>query len=562
MKSRREFLQIASIASIIFADKNWNVLAAKQGIKTQDLLKFDAKGQVTLLHLTDIHGQLKPIYFRPPSENFGVGDYEGIPPHLVGEDFLKYFNIQPNSPLAYAHTMIDFVPLAVQYGKLGGLDRIATLINHIRGERGDDKVLLLDGGDTWQGSYTSLQTNGDDMVTAMNMLNPDAMVGHWEFTFGQNRLEELTKKMNYPFLGSNVFDTEWDEPVFESTKYFEKGGIKLAVIGQHFPYTPIANPSYMVEGWSFGIRPEKIQKNVDKAKKNGAEVIILLSHNGFDVDQKLASMLTDIDVILTGHTHDAIPKAIKINNTLLLASGSHGKFLGRIDLKVEKGKVVDYSSNLIPIFSDAITPDPKVSDIINKLRAPYEDECNRVIGQSETLLYRRGNFGGSWDQVICDAILQERDVEISLSPGFRWGTTLLPGQKITIDDLYSQTSINYPEVYRNEMNGKQLKNILEDVCDNIFNPDPFYQQGGDMVRLGGLSYTCNPKNSIGNRISDLTLMPSGNPIDPSKQYIVGGWGSINPDVKGPPIYKILEKYISNEKLVKPKSKNLVKIRGV
>ena len=562
MKSRREFLQIASIASMILADKNWNVLAAKQGIKTQDLLKFDAKGQVTLLHLTDIHGQLKPIYFRPPSENFGVGDYEGIPPHLVGEDFLKYFNIQPNSPLAYAHTMIDFVPLAVQYGKLGGLDRIATLINHIRGERGDDKVLLLDGGDTWQGSYTSLQTNGDDMVTAMNMLNPDAMVGHWEFTFGQNRLEELTKKMNYPFLGSNVFDTEWDEPVFESTKYFEKGGIKLAVIGQHFPYTPIANPSYMVEGWSFGIRPEKIQKNVDKAKKNGAEVIILLSHNGFDVDQKLASMLTDIDVILTGHTHDAIPKAIKINNTLLLASGSHGKFLGRIDLKVEKGKVVDYSSNLIPIFSDAITPDPKVSDIINKLRAPYEDECNRVIGQSETLLYRRGNFGGSWDQVICDAILQERDVEISLSPGFRWGTTLLPGQKITIDDLYSQTSINYPEVYRNEMNGKQLKNILEDVCDNIFNPDPFYQQGGDMVRLGGLSYTCNPKNSIGNRISDLTLMPSGNPIDPSKQYIVGGWGSINPDVKGPPIYKILEKYISNENLVKPKNKNLVKIKGV
>ena len=562
MKSRREFLQIASIASMILADKNWNVLAAKQGIKTQDLLKFDAKGQVTLLHLTDIHGQLKPIYFRPPSENFGVGDYEGIPPHLVGEDFLKYFNIQPNSPLAYAHTMIDFVPLAVQYGKLGGLDRIATLINHIRGERGDDKVLLLDGGDTWQGSYTSLKTNGDDMVTAMNMLNPDAMVGHWEFTFGQNRLEELTKKMNYPFLGSNVFDTEWDEPVFESTKYFEKGGIKLAVIGQHFPYTPIANPSYMVEGWSFGIRPEKIQKNVDKAKKNGAEVIILLSHNGFDVDQKLASMLTDIDVILTGHTHDAIPKAIKINNTLLLASGSHGKFLGRIDLKVEKGKVVDYSSNLIPIFSDAITPDPKVSDIINKLRAPYEDECNRVIGQSETLLYRRGNFGGSWDQVICDAILQERDVEISLSPGFRWGTTLLPGQKITIDDLYSQTSINYPEVYRNEMNGKQLKNILEDVCDNIFNPDPFYQQGGDMVRLGGLSYTCNPKNSIGNRISDLTLMPSGNPIDPSKQYIVGGWGSINPDVKGPPIYKILEKYISNENLVKPKNKNLVKIKGV
>ena len=562
MKSRREFLQLASITALLIGGKSWNSVAAKQQLSQNDLLKFNSKGQVTLLHLTDLHGQLKPVYFRPPSENFGIGKFEGIPPHLVGKAFLDYFNISPKTPLAYAHTMLDYVPLAFEYGKLGGLDRTASVIKHIRAERGDDKVLLLDGGDTWQGSYTSLKTQGADMMSAMSLLKPEAMVGHWEFTLGKERLADLTGKMGYSFLGGNVFDTEWDEPVFESTKFFEKGGVNVAVIGQHFPYTPIANPRYLVEGWSFGIRPEVIQKNIDKAKQKGAEIVVLLSHNGFDVDQKLASTLNNVDVILTGHTHDAIPKAIKIKNTLILSSGSHGKYLGRIDLKVEGGKVVDYSSNLIPIFSEVIEPDPEMSDLISKVRAPYEDECNRVIGEAETLLYRRGNFGGPWDSVICDAIIQNRDTEISLSPGFRWGTTILPGQKITIDDIYSQTAMNYPEVYRTEMSGETIKNLIEDVADNIFNPDPFFQQGGDMVRVGGLSYTCSPKNSIGERISNLAMVSTGEYIDPSKKYIVGGWGSIKPDVEGPAVFDLLEKYISEKKLIKPHYENAVEIKGM
>ena len=561
MQSRREFLQLATITAMLIGGKSWSAVAAKQEISENDLLKFDSKGQITLLHITDIHGQLKPVFFRPPSENFGIGKYEGIPPHLVGKVFLDYFGIEPNTPLAYAHTMLDYVPLAREYGKLGGLDRTASLIKKIRAERGEDKVLLLDGGDTWQGSYTSLKTQGEDMLEAMNLLKPDAMVGHWEFTLGQERLSELIDKIDFPFLGGNVFDTEWDEPVFESTSYFEKGGVKVAVIGQHFPYTPIANPSYLVDGWSFGIRPEIIQKNINKAKKNGAEVVVLLSHNGFDVDQKLASILDNVDVILTGHTHDAIPRAIKIKNTLLLSSGSHGKYLGRIDLKVDNGKVVDFSSNLIPIFSDVIQPDPEMTRLIDKIREPYEEECNRVVGEAETLLYRRGNFGGPWDSVICDAIIQERDTEISLSPGFRWGTTLLPGQKITIDDIYSQTSMNYPEVYRTEMNGETIKNLLEDVCDNIFNPDPFFQQGGDMVRVGGMTYTCQPKETMGNRISDLKLS-NGEKIESQKKYTIGGWGSINPKVEGPPIYKLLEDYVSGEKIIKPKHNNPVKIKGI
>ncbi len=563
MWSRREFVQLASVAAGYFAhDANWARASAQQRLSQDDLLKFDSKGQVTLLHLTDMHGQLNPIYYRPPSENFGVGAFEGVPPHLVGDDFLAFYGILPGSPLSYAHTMYDFVNLARTYGKLGGLDRTATLIKSIRAERGEDKVLLLDGGDTWQGSYTSLKTNGADMVRAMRTLRPDAMVGHWEFTFGKERLRELIAEMGYPFLGGNVFDTEWEEPVFDSKAYFEKGGIRVAVIGQHFPYTAIANPKHLTEGWSFGIRLGEIQKNVDSARENGAEVVVLLSHNGFDVDQKLAREITGIDVILTGHTHDAIPQAMEISGTLLLSSGSHGKYLGRIDLKVHNGKVVDHSSSLIPIFADIITPDYEMSALIRELRSPYEKECTRVIGKAGELLYRRGNFNGSWDDVICDAIQEIRDVEIALSPGFRWGTTLLPNQDITIDDMYAQTAMNYPAVYRRDMSGQELKDLMEDVCDNLFNIDPYYQQGGDMVRVGGISYSCAPKAKMGERISNMTLTDNGQKIEASKVYKVGGWASTRSDTEGPAIYDLLESYITRHKTVSPKDKSTIVITGM
>ena len=563
MRSRREFLQMAAVSASYFAaTPNFARAAAQQRLTQDDLLKFKSKGQVTLLHLTDIHGQLKPIYFRPPSENYGVGDFEGIPPHLVGETFLNHFSIPAGSAFAYAHTMVDYLSLAKSYGKLGGLDRTATLIKAIRAERGDNKVLLLDGGDTWQGSYCSLKTQGADMVAAMKALKPDAMVGHWEFTLGKERVEQLVDEMGYPFLGSNCFDTEWDERVFQSTAYFERGGIKVAVIGQHFPYTPIANPSHLVEGWSFGIRPDEIQSNIDEARNNGAEIIVVLSHNGFDVDQKLAADISGIDVILTGHTHDAVPQAVRIGKTLVLSSGSHGKYLGRIDLKVEGGQVVDASSTLIPVFSDVISPDSEMTSLISQLRAPYEAECNRVIGKAGSLLYRRGNFNGSWDDVICDAIREERDVEIALSPGFRWGTTLLPGQPITIDDMYSQTAMNYPAVYRTEMTGEQLKIMLEDVCDNLFNPNPYYQQGGDMVRVGGLSYECAPKEVIGNRIQNMVFTLTGAPIEANKSYVVGGWASVNPDTEGPAIYDLLENYIQRKNLIIPSSAGAVTVKGM
>ena len=563
MLSRREFIQMAAVTGTMLGGLgNWNRLAAQQKMNMDDLLKFDAKGQVTLLHLTDIHAQLKPVYFRPPSENFGVGDYEGIPPHLVAEEFLTHFGIAPNTPLAYAHTMVDYVNLAQTYGRLGGLDRTATLIKSIRADRGDDKVLLLDGGDTWQGSYTSLKTNGQDMVDAMALLKPDAMVGHWEFTFGQDRVEEIIEEMAYPFLGGNVFDTEWDERVFESTEYFERGGVKVAVIGQHFPYTPIANPRYMIPTWSFGIRPEEIQKNVNEARDNGAEIVVLLSHNGFDVDQKVAKTVSGIDVILTGHTHDAVPEAIKIGKTLVLSSGSHGKYLGRVDLKVENGEVVDYNSTVIPVFADAIEPDAEMKAYIDGVRAPHESELNRVLGKTDQLLYRRGNFNGTWDDLICQGIREERDVEIALSPGFRWGTTLLPGQDITMDDLYTQTSMSYPNVYRVEMTGTQLHEILEDVCDNLFHLDPFYQQGGDMVRVGGMSYTCAPKETMGKRISNMTITDTGAPVEADKKYTVGGWASVNEGTEGPAIYDLMENYISRKKVINLPENQTVKVVGM
>jgi sulfur-oxidizing protein SoxB len=563
MLSRRDFLQFAAVTAAATGMSGNLARAAAQQTLTQDsLLEFDAKGQVTLLHLTDIHAQLMPLYFRPPSENFGVGAFEGIPPHLVAEDFLRHFNIPAGSPLAYAHTMVDYVNMAREYGRLGGLDRTATLVNAIRADRGDDKVLLLDGGDTWQGSYTALKSNAQDMVDCMNLLKPDAMVGHWEFTLGTDRVMEIVDSLGFPFLGGNIVDTEWEEPVFDSTAFYDKGGVRVAVIGQAMPYTPVANPRWMFPEWSFGLRTALLQENVDKARDEGAELVVLLSHNGFDVDQKMARTIRGIDVILTGHTHDAVPEAIKIDNTLVMSSGSHGKYLGRVDLQISGGKVVDYNSTLIPVFSDVIEPDPQMRAAIQAARAPHEKELTRVIGKTDSLLYRRGNFNGTWDDLICEGMMQERDAELSFSPGFRWGTTLLPGQDITIEDLYTQTAMSYPEVYRLEFTGARIKEILEDVCDNLFNPDPFLQQGGDMVRVGGMGYTCAPKEAMGNRIQNMTLLKTGEPIDPDRNYVVAGWASVNEGVEGPAIYDLMEDYIGGLDVVSMPRNDAVKITGM
>ena len=395
----------------------------------------------------------------------------------------------------------------------------------------------------------------------MALLKPDAMVGHWEFTLGTDRVEEIIESLDYPFLASNIVDTDWEEPVFESTSMVEAGGSTVAIIGQAMPYTPIANPRWMFPQWSFGLRLDALQANVDAARAQGAEVVVLLSHNGFDVDRKLAGEVSGIDVILTGHTHDAVPHAINVGGTLVLASGSHGKYLGRVDLEVKNGRVVDYSSNLIPVFSDVIEPDTQMAAKIDEVRAPYADELKRVIGKTDSLLYRRGNFNGTWDDLICEGMMAERDAELSFSPGFRWGTTLLPGDNITIDDLYTQTAMTYPQVYRLEFSGERIREILEDVCDNLFNPDPFFQQGGDMVRVGGMGYTCTPEAGMGSRINNMTLLSTGEPIDPKRNYVVAGWASVNESVEGPAVYDLMETYIGKQDVISIEPNQSVKVIG-
>jgi len=532
--------------------------AALQGIDQQTLLDFQPLGQVTLLHITDLHAQLVPLYFREPSVNLGVGDFAGLPPHITGKAFLERYGIAEGSPQAYALTGVDFAALAASYGRIGGVDRLATLVKAIRAERSAN-TLFLDGGDTWQGSYTSLATRGEDMVEVMNSIGLDAMTAHWEFTYGTERVAELAALLEFPFLAGNVVDTDWEEPVYESTAFFERGGVKVAVIGQAFPYTPVANPRYLMPTLSFGIREESVQAHVVAAREAGAELVVLLSHNGFDVDRKLAARVQGIDVILTGHTHDALPDVVRVGETVLVASGSHGKFLSRLDVKVEGGRMVDFRYKLMPVFSDAITPDPETAAIVERVRAPYKTDIERVLGRTESLLYRRGNFNGTFDDLICNALIEERDAQIALSPGFRWGATLIPGQPITVDDVYTQTAITYPNVYRSNMSGEMLKVILEDVADNLFNPDPYYQQGGDMVRVGGMGYRIDVRQPIGSRISEMTLLADGSPIDATREYVVSGWASVNEGTEGPPVYDVVSRYIERKQNVSIQPNEAVKV---
>ena len=560
MISRREFMQAAGALAVIMGSSNWSSLAAQQKLAQDDLLAFEPFGNVTLAHLTDIHAQLKPIWFREPSINLGVGDAKGQPPHITGADFLERYNIAAGSPEAYALQSEGFVALAKQYGQMGGLDRIATVLKHIRNER-PDNTLFLDGGDTWQGSYTSLQTKGQDMVEVMNALAPDAMTGHWEFTLGAERVKEIVEGLPFAFLGANIFDSEWEEPAFDAYKIFERGGVKIGVIGQAFPYTPIANPRWMFPNWSFGIREERIAEQVEEVRAAGAQLVVLLSHNGFDVDRKVARQVPGIDVILCGHTHDALPEPLKVGKTLLVATGSNGKFISRLDLDVGPDGMKDYRYRLIPIFSDVIAPDADMTALIDKVRAPYEDELKRVVGRTDSLLYRRGNFNGTIDDLICQALLEERDAEIALSPGFRWGPSLLPGQEITVEDVHNACAMTYPAAYRIKMTGAFLKEVLEDVADNLFNPDPYYQQGGDMVRVGGLGYTIDTSKSIGQRISGMTSLKDGKPIDPAREYVVAGWASINEQTEGPPIWDVVEAHLKKHTPVQIPANDSIKVVG-
>jgi sulfur-oxidizing protein SoxB len=562
MITRREILQVGvATAALTAGGIGFTRAVAQQRLTESELFKFEALGNVTLLHVADIHGQLVPVYFREPSVNLGVGEARGQPPHLTGKDFLKRFGIPEKSASAYALTDQDFEALAKTYGRIGGLDRLATVVKRVRAERGNDKVLFLDGGDTWQGSLGSNTSRGQDMVDCMALLKPDAMTGHWEFTYGEARVKELIKSLGFPFLALNIRDTEWNEPAFEPMKMFERGGIKIAVLGQAFPYTPVANPRWMMPKWSFGIREEDVRANVEKARKNGAQLVVLLSHNGFDVDRKVAARVSGIDVILTSHTHDALPEAIRVGNTLLVASGSHGKFVSRLDLDVQKGSVKGFRYKLIPLFADVIKPDAEMTAAVTTVRAPYTKELAREVGRADSLLYRRGNFNGTFDDLICAALLKERDAEIALSPGFRWGTSVLPGQPITVEDIHNATAITYPQVYRTSMTGERLKDVLEDVADNLFNPDPYYQQGGDMVRCGGLGYAIDVAKPMGQRISAVTHLKSGKPIEPKREYVVAGWASVNEGTEGPPVWDLVERYIAAEKTVRVPPNTSVKISG-
>ncbi|MGB4119424.1 MAG: thiosulfohydrolase SoxB [Burkholderiaceae bacterium] len=562
---RREFLQVLAVASAGGMALGQKEVLAGDMAAAQKLYELPAFGNVSFMHFTDCHAQLNPVYFREPSVNLGVSEAIGRPPHLVGENLLKYFKIAPGTPAAHAFTYLNFEQAAQTYGKVGGFAHLATLVKQVRASR--PHALLLDGGDTWQGSATALWTKGQDMVDACKLLGVNLMTPHWEFTLGAERVNEIIEKDfagSIEFLAQNVHTSDFEDQVFKPYVMREMNGVSVAVIGQAFPYTPIANPRYMVPDWTFGIKDDHMQMMVDKARGEGAQVVVVLSHNGMDVDIKMASRVTGIDAIMGGHTHDGVPAPVIVTNgggkTLVTNAGSNSKFLGVLDFDVQGGKVRDFRYKLMPIFANLLPADAEMAAYINKARAPYEAKLSETLAISEGLLYRRGNFNGSWDQLIVDGLMAVKDAEIAFSPGFRWGTTILPGQAITRDHLMDQVAITYPATTVSNLTGANIKTILEDVCDNLFNPDPYYQQGGDMVRVGGLEYTCDPLAASGNRISDMRL--NGKSVDAGKAYKVAGWAPVAEGVQGEPIWDVMETYLKSEKTIKARKLNMPTVKNM
>ena len=567
--SKREFVQVLGAASVAgmglvrYAD-------ADAATAQRDLYDIAPFGNVSFLHMTDCHAQLKPIHFREPSVNIGVAAMQGQLPHLVGENLLKRAGVRPGTPMAHALTWLDFDKAARRYGKVGGFAHLATLVKQLKASR--PGALLLDGGDTWQGSATALWTNAQDMVDAAKLLGVDVMTGHWEFTYGMERVKEIVEKDfqgRVDFLAQNVKTNDFGDPVFKPYVLREINGVPCAIIGQAFPYTPIANPRYMVADWTFGIQEENLQKVVDEVRAKGVQVVVLLSHNGMDVDLKMASRVRGIDAIFGGHTHDGVPVAVPVGNpggkTLVTNAGCNSKFLGVMDFDVQAGRVADFRYRLLPIFANQLKADPAMDALITKVRQPFEARLNEKLAVTEGLLYRRGNFNGSWDQLICDALMAVQGADIAFSPGFRWGTTLLPGDTITRELMMDQLAITYPYATLSEMNGETLKGVLEDVADNLFNPDPYYQQGGDMVRVGGLAYTCDPAQAMGSRISDMRLR--GKPLEAGKKYKVAGWAPVAEEARTlpgtKPVWELVESWFKAQGgRVKPRMLNTPRLLGM
>ena len=577
--SRREFLHTLGLAAAagmfprsVFAESKL----------PSDFYTVPESGNVRLLHITDTHAQLMPVYFREPSVNLGIGDARGEVPHLVGKELLKRFSIPAGGPRAHAFTCLDFERAAHKYGKVGGFSHLKTLVDKLRSEYGNDKTLLLDGGDTWQGSGTAYKTRGMDMVEACNLLGVDVMTGHWEFTYQEEEILKNIGAFNGDYVCQNVFVkqdalfdyrfADFDGFNEDSGRAFKPyvikdlGGVRVAVIGQAFPYTPIANPQRFIPDWTFGIKDGEMQEVVNTLREDEKpDLVVVISHNGMDVDLKMASIVTGIDAIFGGHTHDGVPGAIEISNpegkTLVTNAGSNGKFVGVMDFDVQKGKLKGYSYKLLPVFSNMIKPDADMTAHINKVRKPHLDWLNEELAVAEEVLYRRGNFNGTFDQLICDALRIESDAQISLSPGFRWGTTVLSGQPITMENVLDQTCMTYPETYRREMTGNDIRLILEDVCDNLFNPDPYYQQGGDMVRVGGLDYVCDPTADTGKRISGMTL-DNGDKIDMKKKYIVAGWATVGSQSPGPAVWDMVADHLRTTKSAKITKLNTPKLKDV
>ncbi|MEW5838350.1 MAG: thiosulfohydrolase SoxB [Pseudomonadota bacterium] len=587
--SRREFMQMLAVASAsgislgtAQAETGTQKVAStvKPNMASADMYEVPKFGNVHILHMTDCHAQLRPVYFREPSVNLGVGSMKGQVPHLVGEKFLKHFGVKPNTPEAHAFTYLNFSEAAEKYGKVGGFAHLATLVKKMKASR--PGAILLDGGDTWQGTALALWTNAQVMIDASKKLGVDVMTAHWECTYGADRMVQGMKELEasgMDFVANNIYDKEMDERVFKPYTMREMNGVKVAVIGQAFPYSPIANPAWMIPNWSYGIRTEEMQATVNEARQKGAQAVIVLSHNGMDVDLKMASLVSGIDAIMGGHTHDAVPYPTTVKNaggqTLVCNAGSNSKFLGVLDLDVKNGKVAGFQYKLLPVFSNFLEADKDMQaflDAAHQQTIKFQgkefkasERLDKVLAKNDTLLFRRGNFSGTWDQLICDGLIEVMNCDMSFSPGVRWGTSLTPGADITYEDMMTECALTYPNVTVNEFTGERIKEILEDVCDNIFNPDPYYQQGGDMVRVGGLQYAIAPGGQSGKRISQMTF--KGKPVDPKKNYKVAGWASVAkpgeiPGDTGKMIWDVLEEYLTSKKHITKVELNSPKLIGM
>lgn len=400
------------------------------------------------------------------------------------------------------------------YIRAGGYPRISAYINKVRKEK-DNKVVVLDGGDTFHGTLPVVDSKGMILTSYLNEMKIDAMTAHWEFAYGPKHFSSLLNALNYPMLAINCYDKTTDKLVFDPYLIKEVNGLKIGIIGIAATIIDKTMPQHFAEGLYFSLGNEELPGYIAELKDQDVDLVILLSHLGFPQEVKLAQEVDGIDVLLSAHTHNRVYEPALVNDTIIFQSGCHGSFLGHLDLVVENKKIVDYKHQLV-VLDESLDEDLDMKAAIEKDLEPYKEQLNKIVGRTGTDLNRSTVFESTMDNLLLQSMIDISGAELAFSNGWRYGAPIPKGD-IRENDLWNMIPVN-PPLSKVKLKGQEVWDMMEENLERTFSIDPYQQMGGYVKRVLGMNLYCKIENPYGERVQQIFVQ--GQALEKDRVYHV------------------------------------------